>query len=159
MRAILSRTQCVNLLASLIFESNFQIKFSDWWQRHVSLSKFLWNECLSTIMMISQQCRRKTFMVHQTFVWWALYIPYKFVKSPIRHLGLAIGNVRRVRRFSPSLSQLWFRYSNGLVLSSQQVIIWANGDLDLCHHMASLGHNELMSRSMSRNQWVSARKT
>ena len=46
------------------------------------------------------QCRRKTFMVHQTFVWWALYIPYKFVKSPIRHLGLAIGNVQR---FSPSL--------------------------------------------------------
>ena len=39
-------------------------------------------------------------MVHQTFVWWALYIPYKFVKSNIRHLGLAIGNVRR---FSPTL--------------------------------------------------------
>ena len=51
-------------------------------------------------------CRRKTFTVHQTFVWWILYIPYKFVKSPIRHLGLAIGNVRRVRRFSPTL---WLR--------------------------------------------------
>ena len=38
----------------------------------------------------SQQCRRKTCMVHQTFVWWALCIPYKFVKSSIRHLGLAI---------------------------------------------------------------------
>ena len=49
------------------------------------------------------QCRRKTFMVHQTLVWWALYIPYKFVNSPIRHLGLAIGNVRRVWRFSPTL--------------------------------------------------------
>ena len=46
------------------------------------------------------QCRRKTFMVHQTFVWWALYILYKFAKFPIRHLGLAIGNVRR---FSPTL--------------------------------------------------------
>ena len=46
------------------------------------------------------QCRRKTFMVHQTFVWWALYILYKFAKLPIRHLGLAIGNVRR---FSPTL--------------------------------------------------------
>ena len=49
------------------------------------------------------QCRRKTCMVHQTFVWWAVYIPYKFVKSPIRHLGLAIGNVRCVRCFSPTL--------------------------------------------------------
>ena len=46
-----------------------------------------------------QQCRWKTCMVHQTFVWWALYIPYKFVKSSIRHFGLAIGNVRCVRRF------------------------------------------------------------
>ena len=47
----------------------------------------------------------------QTFVWWALYIPYKFGKSPIWHLGLAIGNVWR---FSPSLlmsylGQHWFR--------------------------------------------------
>ena len=51
------------------------------------------------------QCRRKTFMVHQTFVWWALYLLYKFVKIPIRHLGLAIGNVRR---FSPTLSLWWY---------------------------------------------------
>ena len=29
-----------------------------------------------------------------TFVQWALYILFKFVKSLIRHLGLAIGNVR-----------------------------------------------------------------
>ena len=42
-------------------------------------------------------------MVHQTFVWWALYILYKFVKFPIRHLGLAIGNIRCVRSFSPTL--------------------------------------------------------
>ena len=25
----------------------------------------------------------------------------------------------------------------------QQAITWANADLDLCHHMAPLGHNEL----------------
>ena len=47
----------------------------------------------------SAPCRRKTFMVHQTFVWWALYILHKFVKSPTRHLGLAIRNVWCVRRF------------------------------------------------------------
>ena len=35
-------------------------------------------------------------MVHQTFVWWALYILHQFVQSPIRHLGLAIRNVQRV---------------------------------------------------------------
>ena len=54
-------------------------------------------------MLYQCQCRRKTFMVHQTFVWWVLYVLYKFVKSPIRHLGLAIGNVRCVRCFSPTL--------------------------------------------------------
>ena len=42
-------------------------------------------------------------MVHQTFVWWALYVLFRFVKSLIRHLGLAIGNARRVRRFSWTL--------------------------------------------------------
>ena len=36
------------------------------------------------------QCSRKTFMVHHSFVWWALYTPYKFVKSPIRHVALAV---------------------------------------------------------------------
>ena len=32
-------------------------------------------------------------MVHQTFVCWALYIPYNFVNSPIRHLGPTTRNV------------------------------------------------------------------
>ena len=49
------------------------------------------------------QCRQKTLLVHQTFVWWTLYILYKFGKFPIRHLGLAIGNVWWVRRFLPTL--------------------------------------------------------
>ena len=49
------------------------------------------------------QCSRKTFMVHQTFVRWALYILFKFVKSLIRHLGLAIGHVWHVRWFSWTL--------------------------------------------------------
>ena len=39
------------------------------------------------------QCTWKTFMIHQTFARWALYILFKFVKSFIRHLGLAFGNV------------------------------------------------------------------
>ena len=43
------------------------------------------------------QCSRKNFMFHQTFVRWALYILFKFVKSLIRHLGPAIGNVRHVQ--------------------------------------------------------------
>ena len=45
------------------------------------------------------------FMIHQTFVRWALYILFKFVKSLIRHLGLAIRNVRCVPWFSWTLSQ------------------------------------------------------
>ena len=44
------------------------------------------------------QCSRKTFMVHQPFVRWTLYILFKFVKSLIRKLGLAIGNVRERER-------------------------------------------------------------
>ena len=58
------------------------------------------------------QCTWKTFMIHQTFVRWALYILFKFVKSLIGHLGLAIGNVRCVRWFSWTLhylSQCWSR--------------------------------------------------
>ena len=54
------------------------------------------------------ESRPITFMVRQTFVWWVLYILYKFVKFPIRHLGLAIGNVRR---FSPTL-QCRFNWVN-----------------------------------------------
>ena len=48
--------------------------------------------------------------VHQTFVWWVLYNLYKFVKFPIKHLGLAIGDVRCVRRFLPTLgvSQIFY---------------------------------------------------
>ena len=49
------------------------------------------------------QCCRKTLMVHQTFVRWASYILFKFVKSLIRHLDLAIGNVRCVWWFSWTL--------------------------------------------------------
>ena len=52
----------------------------------------------------SCQCTRKTFMIHQTFVRWALCILFKFVKSLMGHLGLAIGNVRHVRWFSWTLS-------------------------------------------------------
>ena len=49
------------------------------------------------------QCTWKTFKIHQTFVWWAFNILFKFVKSLIRHLGLAIRNVWCVRWFSWTL--------------------------------------------------------
>ena len=49
------------------------------------------------------QCTWKTSMIHETFVRWALYIVFKFVKSLIRHLGLATGNVRCVWWFSWTL--------------------------------------------------------
>ena len=38
---------------------------------------------------------KKTFIVHQTIVGWALYILLKFMKSLIGHLTLTIRNVRR----------------------------------------------------------------
>ena len=43
-------------------------------------------------------------------------------------------------------SQHWFGYWLGAV--RQQSITWANIDTDLCHHMASLSHNEL------NQQWI-----
>ena len=54
----------------------------------------------------SLQCAWKTFMIHQTFVPWALCILFKFVKSLITYLGLAIGNVWCVQWFSWTLP-LW----------------------------------------------------
>ena len=39
------------------------------------------------------------------------------------------------------ISQHWVRQWLGAV--RQQATAWANVDSDLCHHMASLGHNEL----------------
>ena len=42
------------------------------------------------------QRSRKSFMVHQTSVQWALFKLFKFMKSLIRHLSLAIGNVSDV---------------------------------------------------------------
>ena len=42
-------------------------------------------------------------MVHEAFVLWVLCILFKFVKSLIRHLGLAIGNVWHVWWFSWNL--------------------------------------------------------
>ena len=40
------------------------------------------------------------------------------------------------------LRQHWFRYWLGAV--RQQAITWANVDPDLCRHMASPGHNEII---------------
>ena len=68
----------------------------------IQVYKNIYSKCQCT------ESRRITFMVRQTFVWWVLYILYKFVKFPIRHLGLAIGNVRR---FSPTL-QCRFNWVN-----------------------------------------------
>ena len=46
------------------------------------------------MIQIQIQCTWKTFMIHRTNVRWAFNILFNFVKSLIRHLGLAIGNVR-----------------------------------------------------------------
>ena len=96
------------------------------------------------ISCLCPQCTWKTFMIHETFVWWALYILFKFVKSLIKHLGLAIGNVRCVRWFSwilcpsvyPSLSKCstW-----PLVPLSQvgKIMLWIGKKF--CYHIG-IGH-------------------
>ena len=77
-------------------------KMQPWW--FLNLSWEVW------YALMQKQCSWKTFMVHQTFVQWALYILFKFVKSFIRHLGLAIGNVRHVRWFSWTLQKKYFKW-------------------------------------------------
>ena len=54
----------------------------------------------------------KNFHGPSTFVWWALYILFKFVKSLTRYLDLAIGNVRHVRWFSWTLPYIIAIYMN-----------------------------------------------
>ena len=113
------------------------------------------------------QYTRKTFMIHQTFVQWALCILFKFTKSLMGHLGLAIGNVRHVQWFSWTLLYVvdWVRerklscechrwwqnistdnkstfigVGNGLLTSGKKPLPagWAIADPDLCGHMVPL---------------------
>ena len=83
----------------------------------------------------SYQCSQKTFMVHQTFVWWALYILFKFVKFLIGHLGLAIGNVRHVRWFSLTLS--YYRNQCWLIISKIQ---WHSYDGNFTRDTSAINH-------------------
>ena len=75
--------------------------YMKWGNHYTKLTKRMFNMTNSYFFPV-KQCRRKTFMVRQIFVWWALYILYKFVKSPIKHLGLAI-EMSDVSCFSESL--------------------------------------------------------
>ena len=55
-------------------------------------------------------------LIHQTFVQWDLYILFKFAKYLIRHLGLAIRNVRRVHWFSWKLGLPHWDFSTMSIL-------------------------------------------
>ena len=46
------------------------------------------------------ECRRKKL---SWLIWWALYILYKYIISPIRHLGPAVGNLQCVPCISSTL--------------------------------------------------------
>ena len=68
-------------------------------------------------------------MVHQTFVWWALCILLKLVRSLIRHLGSTIGEVWHVRWFLWTLLYIDTEGSN-----------WLNGQLsDSVSHCHMIG--------------------
>ena len=80
------------------------------WKKVLILKRSPGDMARSVNILVSQpslqwQCIRKPFMVHQTIVRGALYILFIFVKSLIRHLGLAIGNVQHVRWFSWTLQR------------------------------------------------------
>ena len=59
----------------------------------VDLALFIYLLALIVKYPVLYQCSRKTSIIHQTFVQWALHILFKFVKSLIRNLNLAIRNV------------------------------------------------------------------
>ena len=64
----------------------------------IGILQYFYSLDINNSDIYGRQCSRKTFMVHQTFVWWALYVLLKFVKSLIR-------NVRHVRWFSWTLGK------------------------------------------------------
>ena len=80
----------------------------------------MWPQLYSQLPTMQQQCSQKTFMVYQTFVWWALYILFKFVRSLIRHLAQAIGNVLHVWWFSWTLQHIVRPWLALFLLSSIQ---------------------------------------
>ena len=49
--------------------------------------------------------------------------------------------------------ELIFDLGNGFVAVRRQVIIWAIVDPDICRHMASPGHNELMTGPVGYCVW------
>ena len=73
------------------------------WSIYAEINAMGPNDDKSALAQVMAQCTRKTFMIHQTFVRWAVYVLFKFVKSLITHLGLAIGYVRCVWWFSWTL--------------------------------------------------------
>ena len=114
------------------------------------------------------QCTRKTFMIHQTFVRWALYILFKFGKSLIRHLGLAISMIRNVpwvRWFSWTLWIWW--YSKWLKTTHEILALWAwnvffilNANiLDFQTYLAATNRACLRQPSLGHLPWYSIFKS
>ena len=67
------------VMSSLIGWAHIQMKPA---HSHLQLSCYL----LHLQWGCQYHCTRKTSMIHQTFVRWALYILFKYVKSLVRHL-------------------------------------------------------------------------
>ena len=55
------------------------------------------------------------------------FILYKFVKSPNRHLGPAVRNVRCVRRFSPTLHLMGFAVQHQAMSDTDSMRLWLVG--------------------------------
>ena len=100
------------------------------------LGLYRWSMTIPTLDAIAgfiwHQCRWKTPMVHWTFIWGALYVLFKFVKSLITHLEVGVGSLSKVVAFFNHVgrSYLWSppgmsEYSHFLPLSPN----WARGVL------------------------------
>ena len=84
------------------------------------------------------QCIWKTYMVHQTFVRWALHILHEFVESLVRCLDLA---VRNVNRFLPTMWSLG-NMPYDLRCEIFELIMWISWFLK--HHFIHLWHKTPM---------------
>ena len=111
---------CLHILSNKDVYKCLKIKIS--WSHEREYNQINRENTLSTVKIQCpnyypyQHISRKTFIVYQTIVQWVLYILFRFVKSLIRHLGLAIGNVRHVWWFSWTLTY-W-----GLVMASSIMV-------------------------------------
>ena len=95
-----------------------------------------WRCCWSSA---DRRCSNYIWLINNFIAYWGATCIRSFMSAWTLTVKLISGECHRS---SLMRSQHWLRLWLGVV--RQQAITWANVDPDLCHHMASLGLNELI---------------